>query len=809
MTLAVCWLVLPALLATFSLGCGLLLERAAGFRLPAPLLIPAGFALLIVAAQFATATDATAELALPLAIALAVAGLARPGWWRDRDLEPWAGLAAVGTFAVFAAPVVLSGEATFAGYYKLDDTSTWFALTDRVIEHGRSVEGLPPSSYEAVLSFNLAQGYPIGTFLPLGIASKLVGQDVAWTFQPYLAFLAAALALTLATLARRIVESSRLRALAAFIAAQAALLLGYALWGGAKELASAVIVALLAALLHVALQGRRGPREMLPLAVAVSAAAALMSPAGALLWMGPLFAPALMATVSLRRGDPGLRQWLWLALLIVPLAVPWLIDAGFVPPTWRPVTSETARGALVEPLSALQIFGVWPAGDFRTDPAAPGLTYALIALVAGAAVFGLLRAWQRRAWGLLLYVEGAAVGALLSQVVTSPWVAAKGLAIASPAPLLAAVCGVAVLVEGGRRLLPAVAGAAIAAGVLWSSFLAYHDVHLAPRERLAELERLGERISGSGPTLVAEFEPYATRHFLRDADPEGVSDLRRRTVPLRTGGTPCGLAGSPGLVTCVPKGDSADPDWIRLDALLAYRTVVLRRSPATSRPPTPYRRTWSGRYYEVWQRPERADRRVIEHLTLPPGAALYPTAVPSCEEIERLADLAGDREKLAFVPRAGPIVSQLPVGGPPAGWGASGTQPGGLVPSGSDAFTALLRVPEEERYAVWLGGAPRGRASVTIDGAPVGALDRELTYPGHFTQVGTASLRRGNHDVEVRYEEGGLRPGTTGRRFSIGPVALSRPDPELDVSTIRPERANALCGRELDWVELIDPNRGR
>ena len=57
-------------------------------------------------------------------------------------VDGWASPPRPGVFAVFAAPVVLSGEATFAGYIKLDDTATWLAITDRVMEHGRNLDGL-------------------------------------------------------------------------------------------------------------------------------------------------------------------------------------------------------------------------------------------------------------------------------------------------------------------------------------------------------------------------------------------------------------------------------------------------------------------------------------------------------------------------------------------------------------------------------------------------------------------------------------------------------------------------------------------
>ncbi|HEU5064898.1 MAG TPA: hypothetical protein VFT86_03295, partial [Gaiellaceae bacterium] len=75
-------------MAVLALGCGRLLELAAGEPLPGPLLLPVGFVLVILAGEFATLTGATAELAAPLATGLAVAGLllgpirrVRPDFW--------------------------------------------------------------------------------------------------------------------------------------------------------------------------------------------------------------------------------------------------------------------------------------------------------------------------------------------------------------------------------------------------------------------------------------------------------------------------------------------------------------------------------------------------------------------------------------------------------------------------------------------------------------------------------------------------------------------------------------------------------
>jgi hypothetical protein len=153
MTLFICWVVFPALLMALSFGCGLLVERIAGIDLPGVLLPGVGLAAIIVVAGFTTILDGTAELTAPLIVALAAVGLGLSLPWRLRRPEWWAIGAAVGVFVVYAAPIVLSGEPTFSGYIKLDDTASWLGITDRVMQHGRSLAGLEPSSYQAMLHF--------------------------------------------------------------------------------------------------------------------------------------------------------------------------------------------------------------------------------------------------------------------------------------------------------------------------------------------------------------------------------------------------------------------------------------------------------------------------------------------------------------------------------------------------------------------------------------------------------------------------------------------------------------------------------
>ena len=145
------WIVFPLVLGVLSLGCGLLVEQLAGIALPGALLLPLGLAVLVVEADLATMTGATATLAAP------ARDRARPRRLRPRQAAASADRAP-GRRRAARAPSRRTprrssspGKPTFAGYITLDDTATWLALTDRVMDHGRTLSGLAPSTYQQVL----------------------------------------------------------------------------------------------------------------------------------------------------------------------------------------------------------------------------------------------------------------------------------------------------------------------------------------------------------------------------------------------------------------------------------------------------------------------------------------------------------------------------------------------------------------------------------------------------------------------------------------------------------------------------------
>jgi hypothetical protein len=791
MTLVLAWIVLPVVLAGLALGCGLLVERLAGQRLPGELLLPAGFAVVIAAASLTTMSAATAALTSPVVVVLAVAGfgLAIPFGRRPNG---WAAACALAVFLVYAAPIVMSGSATFAGYISLDDTATWLAIADNALTHGRSLAGLAPSTYSAVLRDDLAGGYPIGSMVPLGIGHELTGQDAAWIFQPYIAFLGGLLALSIYGLVAPLVRRRGLCAAVAFVGAQPALLYGYAFWSGIKEVTVAYLIAIMSALAVYGLTGPWRARRAIPLAVASAAVLVCVSVLG-VVWLAGLvlFALLLGARHGLRRASVSLAPIVVVGLV---LALPALASARqFVQGADRSDAGNGGLGNLFHPLSNLQLLGIWPSGDFRGRPADMSATEILLVLVALAATFALIVAARRGAWGLVLYAVASVFGwalviALDSLGHGSPWIDGKALASASPALLVSGMAGGALLLERRPRPVGVIAMVAIASGVLWSNALAYGDVWLAPRDQLSELQTIGERFAGDAPALMTEYQPYGVRHFLRALDAEGDSERRVRPVYLRSGGV-------------LGKAQYVDLDALDLDSTLVYRTLVLRTSPLASRPPSVYVPVWAGRWYEVWQRlPQTVG--ILSHLSL--GTALDPEGVPDCGQVRELSELAARAHgTLVAARRDRPVVLNLGDSHRPSSWAAG---PGGTVlPVGAGTLRDTLDLPQSGRFGVWLGGSFRDRVGLLVDGKPVGSAGEQLEETAQLTPLGSIALRAGEHRVELRYYGSGWRPGSEGTPFLLGPLVIGQPATDTQLLFVPPSAATTLCGRPLDWIEAVAP----
>jgi hypothetical protein len=454
-------------------------------------------------------------------------------------------------------------------------------------------------------------------------------------------------------------------------------------------------------------------------------------------------------------------------------------------------TSSAAAqlGNLPAPLPKWQILGIWPVGDFRYPGALHyRVTYALLGVVIASGALGTLWMIRRRAFGplLMLISSSAATAYLLSRA--SPYASAKVMMIFSVAVLVAAMLGAAALHDSGRRIEGWLLAGVIAAGVLWTNALQYHYASVAPRGRFAELAMIGSRFSGQGPALYNQSDEFAI-HFLRR---EALDDPATGPVTPR-----------PGLPPRAPSQVRLpwDPDDLAPSYVQKFRLLVLGRSPRISRPPANFELAYRGRYYDVWRR--TSSPQVLDHIPL--GGGLYPVAVPSCRLIMSIAERAARAHaRIAFVPRA-PAPALVPTqAAHPPNWGAVDGDPYELVPrSQAGAVTGTIHVAQPGRYQVWLESALSQSFPVWIGSRNVGSVAYQLGPPGQFVQVGQVTLGAGQQPVKIIRPGSNLKPGDDGTGRLIGPLMLVRvPDPP-PARYVGASRARSVCGRSLDWLEIV------
>ena len=401
------------------------------------------------------------------------------------------------------------------------------------------------------------------------------------------------------------------------------------------------------------------------------------------------------------------------------------------------VTTQEEFGNLLAPLNLGQVFGVWLTGDYRTLPAAGSgidkleLTYALIGVVVAAGLLGVAWLVRSRALAPLLFLAVSLIALVYVTRTGSPWADAKALAIASPAVLLMAALGPLALEARGARVEALGLAAVLAVGVLASNAFVYHDVSLAPRERLAELDTVAERTEGRGPVLYTEFEEFA-KHFLRDSDPVGASEAL-----VVSGLTPLTLDG-----TTPSFGYPIDLSELRPEDVQRFPVLVVRRGPSGASAPPDYRREWSGRYYEVWS---RRSSTVAEEALRGGGAdcPVLPTA----------------REPL------------------PSGWERRTDDPSIVWTVGPGVVRDSLEVPEPGRYELWLRGSFGRAVEVRIDGRQAGSARDELAQPANWLELGSLELDAGAHRVELVRSGGSLAPGNGDGPRTLGSLVLRRGAP--------------------------------
>ncbi len=794
----------PLVLLALSAGGGLLVRRLGGGWLPSGLVLPVGFALLVATCSFATYIGWLAPAAGYIALALALAGFVlqrRAGALRPPALEgiPWGALAAFAAFAAIGAPTLLTGTPTWTGYSRIVDIGFQMDLANHLAAAGRAAVG-SDSSYHLVIQKLDNIGYPGGAQATLGAVAKLMHTNLAWCYQMYHAFAAAMGALAIYSLLGRVTTSGPLRAVGAAIAIQPNVLYAYALEGGIKELTTASLLMVVAAVFAERLPGE-GPRmSVLPGAVAISGAFAAFS-YGVAPWLGLLLAGLFVITLVRRERLRALADWVLLGAIAVVISLPGLISAATqlrgIAETAVGGTVELGLGNLAAPVPDWSAAGVWLTGDYRFPLVHVTTTHRLDVFVIVFAVLGILYALGRRRW-VVAFIGVAAPIALAYYIAHSTaWLQFKSFTITGVFALTLAFVGVAALHESRRRgvaLLGWLVAAVIAGGVLYGNAIIYHDTTLAPAARYHDLAAIGKRYAGQGPTLYPGFDEYA-EYFLHEE--QGSSSVNPANGEFDL---------APGVVEPGGVGFSFNLNQFRLAYLQKFKLIVTPRSPLTVRAPANWDLVRQTPYFDVWRRARPAS---YVYVHLPLSGLPHERSARFCRGLEANLRQAGHGASVAYVP-APTAAEVIPAAGVhPDYWKAAGSE---LVAYGAGADRIAFTLQRAATYDIWLEGTVGRPVKFLIDGHTAGTLAYEERYPNQFLHIGAATLPAGRHTLTIVRGGGSLHPGSGDDvdpdTRGVGPVMLvPRGSQSYKVHVASAAAAARICRAPVgyEWMEVLRP----
>jgi hypothetical protein len=789
----------PLLLAALAVGAGLLVDRVVG-PLPGALLPALGLALLIATVSIVTYWGAIAPFAPIAALLVAAAGVAL-GWGRLRSVRPdwWVVAASVAVYLIVCAPILLSGRLTEAGYL-LDTTAAFQVLGgDFIIDHGRDFSSLlADSTLRQTMERYFGTQYPAGGQLLLASGGRLVGVESLWLYQAFMALMVAFCVAPLALLARAASLPRAGAAVAGGLAAMPALVYAYVQTGSIKEITALPFVFTLGALLtlspSLARRGWRGAATVGLIGAAGVAAIGIAFGAWLLVLLAAGLALLLVGSPRPRFDARAVAIWggafvVALLLLALPTFGPLSESLGLAKSLSTSNAAAVADpGNLARPLLLSQLAGVWLGGSYRVDPEYIGPTYFLIGLIAVAALFGLAFLIRRRIWTVLAFVAALAVVWLALTQRGTTWTDAKLLMMTSPIVVLVAAIGVESLRRGGRRIEALLVGGAIACGVLGSAALLYHDTNLMPTDRYEELLSIGDRFAGDGPALVPEFDEF-TLYGLDELNPSGPG-FSAKPAELMA------LADGSGTAY----GASYDVDQLDRAVVAGYPLVVARRRPDTSRPPSGYRLAHRGTYYDVWKR----DADAPEVLGFEPGGSGYLAAgVVPCARIGELAEQARESDgTLRYAERSEVVVVDPAFARKlPAGWGR--LEGGGVGLGSPGRVDQRFEVPRAGRYRVWLRGDFGRRVTISVDGREVGSAAAQSGNAGNYARPFDVTLDAGRHVLTIDRPGGGLAPGDGSPSRLLAVVFEPLPSGPPAARELAPSDWRELCGRRVDWVEVV------
>jgi hypothetical protein len=795
------WVLLPLLMYVTGMGVALLLERVARFRMPDGLLAPVGICVQIVLVMPGYKAGIGVWLAITLILAAAIAGFA----WARKDLVSrlnpgWPGIAGLAVYLVYLAPIALSGGWTWGGYNLLNDTGFQLILADHLTKTGMDIPAMGFDTYHDTAAAYLGSQYPLGTHVLLGTFARMTFVDVAVVYHPIISAFAGLGAMALGVLAARSGLKPWLAAVVASAGMLGTLTYQFTMAGTIKEIGMVMVVAVAAALGRELLTGDRPVGLTIALALVLSAGlAVLKAPA---LAYGGLLAAGIVVAAFVQR-DATLKRSLVKAgpagvIVFAVVSIPSLIGITTFFQVADAVLTTAGSGGdvlgqLERPLLLEQVAGVW-LGSYRLPilegSALVPLTTGFIVLVVALLVVGVVMLAWRREFGPLLLLFSVGVGYWIISTRATAYADAKAMAILSPAVVFVAAFGAA-----GLTLLAAkwwrYAGLGLLAvmliGILWSDSYGYRQIQLAPVDRLEAFKDIVEQLPADQEVIAVEREEIA-KYFGRN----------RRLTVLSEPYTPRQLVLRPD----VPAGIFERPfdlDELTVESLGSRPYLILRRSPAQSRPPANYELVAANDYYTAWHRNTRP--KVLDHLPLQNA---HEAAVrPECRAVRDMARRARPGEKLvASQPPPTVMFDTARVPHPPVGWVEAGLDPEivKLVTPGEVNGTVFF--PQAGRYEIWVRGSFGRPLEVLLDGKVIATV-QGINTRRQWLSGGVIEVPAGRHTVGLRRPGG--RPGPGDLADSVlGPLTFQLDIPGRLVS-IDPDDYRDLCGRKWDWIEVVKP----
>ncbi len=688
-------------------------------------------------------------------------------------------------------PFLIAGQVGILGAGLInDDMASHLLIADYV----REPSGFVPSFIKG--------GYPTGPHatvvaLSEGLDASLV--DVFAGFTMALAPLAGLLALGL--LGSDLSRTRRV--LGATLVAVAYLAASYLAQGAFKEPLQALILIGFAVLL-AQLVGIRTATEperpasdrtrpivrVLPLAVLAAASVFNYSLPG-LLWIGAVGALVLATRIWIVRPRPQLppdwrsrfAPYLVGGLLVVLLATAqeWSRIADFARlEALNPDRFGSDLGNLKGSISPLEALGIWPTGDYRTaatEAGPPAIAFYLGAAVALAAlVLGLQDARRRRLYALPAALLAIALVWALTAIFSTPYIAAKALAIAAPVVMLIAVRGV--LSARGRAAAALAVVFFLAAGA--SSFLALRQAAVGPDDHASELAEVRRVVDGERVLFLGRDDFIA--HELAGSDEiTGIVTNFYSVAEAR----PRFQKGEGG-------GEKFDIDAVFPKTLDQFRYILATTGGPASSPPPRFEPVVETDNFVLWERTGLVGRR----KTLDEGIA--PGAVLDCD--------AGAGRSVANGRGTAQVWAQQPVILAPAERSTPGTGVVDWQPTDSPTDEQAARQTldlDQGRWLISLQYDSRRPLQVSAPGYDLDVelpanLDFRVTPESAtpFYPVGEVELQSAA-EVEIVVEPS--RPNALARLLRapneahLGSLSAT---PEDVISRIQLRRA---CGRYVDW----------